>query len=666
MSPATLETTLLHPARPGPRPMNAEDLWAVPRVGPPVFAPDASSLAVPVTTFDLEKNEGRGRIWLVPADGGPARALTAPEHSSAGPAFSPDGRTLAFVRKVNGRSQLFLMPLDGGEARQVTDLPLGVYDPRWLPDGSGVVCVAPLLKGHLSPEATRAERERREKDPVKAHVTEDRVYRYWDTWLTLGEVPHLFLIDAASAAPRDLTPDSTAWFDWLEPAGRYDLAPDGREVAFEGILFDAERSVLRSAIFTAPVAGGAMACLTRDHPSNDLRPRYSPDGRWLAYGMQHDPFFYADRVRLMRLDRGTGEHQEWLSHWALSPDAWEFLPDGSLALLAEQDARVAVFAWAGRGEPRVVARGGSAAGLAVGRDARLAFTLQTLAAPAEVHACAPDGAGLVRLSRFTDEATAAFATGEVREAWFEGAAGERVHLFLVFPPGEAAQGPRPLVQVVHGGPHGISPEAFHPRWNAQLFAAPGYLVAMVNFQGSTSWGQDFAKRIQGAWAERPFEDVMRATDLLVAAGLADPARLAAAGGSYGGYLVSWIEGHTDRFRCLVNHAGVYDTLAQYASDVTQGRHKSFGGEPWDGLEAIHACSPANHARGFRTPMLVIHGERDFRVPAAQGLECYGVLKAKGVPSRLVYFPDENHWILKPRNSLLWWSEVHAWLARWMG
>jgi dipeptidyl aminopeptidase/acylaminoacyl peptidase len=191
------------------------------------------------------------------------------------------------------------------------------------------------------------------------------------------------------------------------------------------------------------------------------------------------------------------------------------------------------------------------------------------------------------------------------------------------------------------------------------------VVGLVNFQGSTSWGQDFAKRIQGGWGDRPFQDIMRGTDLLVSSGLVDEKRMAAAGGSYGGYMAAWIAGNTDRFQCIVNHAGVYDLMVQYGSDVTQGRAASMGGEPWDGLDRIDRWNPARFATGMKTPMLVIHGERDYRVPVSHGLECYGVLKAKGVPSRLVYFPDENHWVLKPRNSQLWYREVLGWLERWL-
>ena len=667
MTVMSIPSTTLYPARKGEHPLAAEDIWAVPRVGPPVPSPDGTRLAVTVTSYDLEKNAGKGRIWLVPARGGEPRALTSPEFSSSDPAFSPDGRRLAFVRKVDaGKAQLHVMPLDGGEAQKLTDLPLGAFDPTWLPDGSGIVFGTYLIRGHLTVEATKAELERREKDPVKAHVTEERVFRFWDTWLTTGEVPHLFLYDLASGSLRDLTSESVAWFDWMDPSGQYDLSPDGKEITYAGVVFDEARSLLRSAIFTAPVAGGTITALTLDHPADDLRPRYTPDGKGIVYGMQHDPFFYADRVRLMRYERAAKSHTPLLDTWDLSPVHWEFGSDATLYIEAEQNGRVCAFAFA-RGDkaPRRVVEGGTIAGLSPAGD-RLYFTLQNLNLPPEVHAAPAAGGAAERLTRFTDDALAKVALGEVREMQFEGAYGETVQMFVVLPPGYQPGKKYPLVQVVHGGPHGISPDAFHFRWNGQAFAAPGYVAALVNFQGSTSWGQDFAKRIQGSWGDRPFEDVMKATDLLIAAGLVDETRMAAAGGSYGGYMASWIEGHTDRFKCIVNHAGVYDLMSQYASDVTQGRGQAMGGEPWKGIEVIDRWNPARYASAFTTPMLVIHGERDYRVPVSQGLECYGVLKAKGVPARFVYFPDENHWVLKPANSILWYREVLGWIQRWLG
>ncbi len=656
----------LHSARPGPRPMTAEDLWRIPRVGAPVFSPEGDALAVPVTTYDLEKNEGRTRLWLVPVAGGEPRALTSDELSASAPVFSPDGRALAFTRKADaGKAQLFVLPLEGGEARKLTDLPLGVFDPMWLPDGSGLVFGAMLLKGHFTPEATKAELERREKDPLKAHATEERFYRYWDQWLTTGEVPHLFVVSLEDGAIRDLTPESSVWFDWMDLSGHYDLSPDGKEIAYAGISFDARRSLIVSAIYTRAVAGGPARCLTPDPPADHLRPRYSPDGTTIVWGRTLDPEFYADRVRLQRHDRSSGATREWLADWALSPMQWEWTRRGSLVIEAEERARVKLFHWSGAGAPAAVTHDGVASGLSV-HGGRVACTLQTLVAPAEAHVVDLERGETRRVTSFTDAATSAFATGEVREVTFAGAHDEPVQMFVLLPPGHAEGRKAPLLQVVHGGPHGISGDQFHPRWNASLFAAPGYVVALVNFQGSTSWGQDFAQRIQGEWAARPFEDVMKATDALIATGMVDETRMAAAGGSYGGYIAAWIAGHTDRFKCIVNHAGVADLTGQYASDVTQGRGRAAGGEAWDGLEKQDRWSPIRFASGFVTPMLVIHGERDYRVPVGQGLQCYGVLKAKGMPARLVYFPDENHWILKPQNSLLWYREVMGWFARWLG
>jgi dipeptidyl aminopeptidase/acylaminoacyl peptidase len=655
----------VHPARSGPRPMTAEDLWQLPRVGSPAPAPDGSACAVTVTQWDLEKNQSRARIWWVPLAGGEPRPLTAEGASSSEPAVSPDGKQLAFTRKPDGgRAQVHLLPLDGGEARVLTDLPLGAFDPQWLPDGSGLVFGAMLIKGHLTPEATKAELERREKHPVKAHVTEERFYRYWDTWLTTGEVPHLFHLDLATGTLRDLMPSSEGWFDWMDPSGQFDVSPDGAEVAYAAFEFDAERSLLRSRVWTVPLTGGEPRCVAPVERGDDARPRYTPDGRAIVFGRQLDPYFYADRVRLTRYDRAGGHTEPIAADWTLSPSQWEFAADGTLLVLAEEAARVSLFRGTGAGVPARVVRGGTLAGVNPAGD-RVWFTRQTLADPPEVHVCDADGGNLRRVTRFTDAVAARYATGEVRELTFAGAQGEPVQMYLVMPPDFVEDSKPPLVHVIHGGPHGISGDGFHFRWSGQLFAAPGYVVAMVNFQGSTSWGQDFAKRIQGAWAERPFEDVMKATDLLVKSGLVDERRMAAAGGSYGGYMAAWIAGHTDRFRCIVNHAGVADLMSQYASDVTQGRGQSAGGEAWDGLERMEQWSPVRFASGFRTPMLVIHGERDYRVPVGHGLQVYGILKAKGVPARLVYFPDENHWVLKAQNGLLWNREVHGWLKRWL-
>ena len=672
MHVADSQTTILYPGNnPSKRRLTADDLWKISRVGAPQPTTDGS-VVVPVTAYDLEANKGKPRLWLIPPGGGDPRALTSDEHASTDPAVSPDGRWVSFVRaRGEEKAQLHIMRLDGGEAERLTDLPLGVLDPKWFPDGKRIAFVAMLLEEAPTPEGTKELLEKRAKDPVKVQITEDRVYRYWDHWLLDGERPHLFVLDLDTRRLTDLTPAGTGWFDLMDPCGQYDIAPDGAEIVFAANSSLPPHYQLRWAVYTVPTGGkGQVLCLTPEgtppKSADCWRPRYSPDGGSIVYGMQHDPFFYADRIRMVRFDRKAGTHTVLTEGWDRSPAAWEFAPDGTLILEAEDRGRVLLFSLGtAGGAPKKLIDSGTAAGLRIGRDGRIYFTAQTLSSPPEAASCRMDGGDVRKLTRFNDGVMNEVALGEVREMEFAGADGNRVQMFVVLPPGFDPARKWPLVHVIHGGPHGIAGDNFHFRWNPQAFAAPGYVVACVNFHGSTSWGQDFAACIQGGHGDKPFTDIMRATDVLLETGFIDEKRMAAAGGSYGGYLVCWIAGQTDRFACLVNHAGVFDMLAEYASDITQGRHQSYGGEPWDKLEAIDRWNPARFARGFKTPMLVIHGERDYRVPHNQALAVYNIYKAKGVDARLVFFPDENHWVLKPRNSLVWNREVRSWLERYL-
>src|SRR5688572_11797127 len=619
----TERVAVLHPARNrGKRVLTAEDLWKFRRVGAPVPAPDGSFVLAPVTTYDMDENRGRTRLWLVPSSGEP-RPITAEGASATEPALSPDGKRIVFARcQGEEKPQIHMLSLEGGEAERLTDLPLGVFDPKWFPDGKRIAFGAHLYSEAPTPEGTKELAERRAKDPVKVHITSDRVYRYWDKWLTGREVPHLFVLDLETRALTDLTPEGAGWFDFMEPGGQYDIAPDGSEIVYAANSSAPPHYLLRWALFTVPTSGGPIRCLTPEGgaPENvaDVhRPRYSPDGKSIVYGFQRDPFFYADRIRLARYDRTTGTHSVWTEEWDRSPSEWAFLEDGSLAIEAEDQGRVALFHLRpGEKIPRRVHGEGTAGALRVSGD-RLYFTLQSLVAPAEVMSVRADGSELTQHTRFNAEILDEIAMGEVREMIFEGANGDPVQMYVVTPPGFDPSRKYPLVHVIHGGPHAIAGDNFHYRWNPQLFAAAGHIVATVNFHGSTSWGQEFAACIQGGHGDRPFTDIMKATDTLIATGNVDETRMAATGGSYGGYLVCWIAGNTDRFRCLVNHAGVFDLIAEYGSDVTQGRHQAYGGEPWDRLEAMDRWNPARFARGFTSPMLVIHGERDYRVPHTQ-------------------------------------------------
>jgi dipeptidyl aminopeptidase/acylaminoacyl peptidase len=447
------------------------------------------------------------------------------------------------------------------------------------------------------------------------------------------------------------------------------------------------------------------ALLHPDHEGPAMSPRYSPDGKRIVYGIQREIGFYADPVRLVAYDRTSGQHVVLTDGWDNSADAWCFGEDPDTLYLAAQDgARGALWslnlgaalADPDANPPRQIALGGW---LGAPRPAagRLFCTFESLTQPPEAVAVDVQSGAVTRLSDFCGPLMTELSLGQTEEIFFEGAEGDQVQMFLVHPPeapagsaakavagrsaGQSADGSTdgsagdrptrasepdrlPLVHLVHGGPHGVFGDQWHWRWNAHAFAAPGHRVALVNFHGSTGFGEAYTRSILGQWGARPAADVLAATDLLIQRGLVDPARMAIAGGSYGGYLVSWLAGITDRFACIVNHAGVSDFQTQFASDITQGRRKSMGGELWENLEGLDRFNPIRQSAAFQSPMLVLHGMRDYRVPYNQGLAIYNVYKARGLPARLVVYPDENHWILKPQNSQHWYGEVLGWIARW--
>lgn len=702
-------------------PMTVEDLWSLPRVGNPCPSPDGSRFLAPVTTYSMDTNEGTTRLWLVPAGArgagngrkeDPARPLTAVEASSSQAAWSPDGTRIVFVRKPGGekgdggaksgarsttkpgpkfphRPQLYLQKIDGGEAERLTDLPLGVVDPRWFPDGKRIAFLSPVYNDALTLEKTEARAAELEGDPVQAHVTEDRFYRLWDTWLTDGKIHHLFVLDLETRQVVDLMPRWTGLFDPMEPAGHYRIAPDGKEIVFstsktrpphDPVLWGVFTVVVPATLGGSAKTGTIKPVVPLRYPADTMLPVYSLDGRWIVFGLQREFDFYADRVRVVAHDRRTGKQTVLTESWDFSASELVFGDDArTLYIVAEVDARTALFALdfpaalknPEASPPREILRGGTLGGVRVA-GSRVFSNRSTVSSPPEILVSDLQGKEPTLATGFTEPGMSRLLLSETEEVYFTGAEDHRVHMTILYPPG--AKKPRkggrpsrpwPLVHMVHGGPHGVFGDQWHWRWCAQAFAAPGYAVALVNFHGSTSWGQDFTASILGRWGDQPYRDVMAATDYLIGRGIADARRVAVSGGSYGGYLVSWIASQTDRFACIVNHAGVCDFQTQYASDITQGRRRSMGGEPWDDVKGMDRYNPMRHAKGFRSPMLVIHGEKDYRVPYVQGIEIYNVYKAMGRPARLVVYPDENHWILKPRNSRHWYGEVLGWFERWL-
>ena len=621
-----------------------------------------SGVVVAVTTYDVDSNQGRGRLWHVTRDG-QATPLTDPELNASRPQVSPDGKQLAFVVSTeDGGKQLFISDRDDSEPRQVTTLPLGIIGARWLPDGSGLIVLASLFKNHLTVTDTAAEAERRKEAKYTVHVTDDAIYRYWDMWLTTGEVPHLFALDLGSGSLTDITPHSEKWWAFAntdDPVADFDIAPDGTRVAYVADASLPPHRQLKRSLYLVDLESGSETDLTPSWAAHVRRPRFSADGHRLLIGYQVIPDFYGDRVRLGMVDLTSGSTEQLTENWDRSADEWEFDGRGDVIFVAEDEGRQHLLRLAtGEETPVLLARGGTLSGPAVAPDGTVYLMRHSLTSPPEVVRLAESGQ-LVAVSNFTSAGIADLSWGEIEEIAVAGADGNPIQVLLIHPP----NGPTrpPLVHLIHGGPHGMFGDGWQWRWHAQSFAARGYLVAMVNFHGSTSFGQDFAVSIQGAWGDRPYRDIEATTDHLIGAGLVDEERMAIAGGSYGGYLVSFISGQTSRYACAVAHAAVTNFGGMYASDMTSGRARAYGADIWDDRATVDRYSPSSHASGYNTPTLVIASERDYRVPATQGLELYGVLKAKGVPARLLYYPAENHWILTPQASLHWYEQVFSWL-----
>ncbi len=659
-------------------PFSIHDMLAMRRVSDPEVSPDGRHVLFTVRDTDLEANRGRTDVWLAPVDGGTPRRMTSHEAGDSSARWMPDGKSFVFLSTRSGSSQVWRQNVDGGEAERVTDLPLDVGMVQPFADGRRLLIALEVYPELAADQAIAGTVERdaaREKSKVKARIYESLLFRHWDTWED-GKRSHLFVWEPGQP-PRSLM----AGFEGdvpTKPFGGPDdvaLSPDGRTVVFACLRATRDAAWTYDVnLYSVATAGGAApVCITASNPAHDGSPAFSPDGKTLAWLRMARAGFESDRQRVAVVgwtaNGPAGEPRILTEDWDRSPGEIRWTGDGRTILCSADDVgQHALFAVdAASGAVRKLVASGYNASPRPAGD-RILFAQDTLAAPMELFTCARDGADVRRVTDLNAARRAAARTGEFEQFAFTGWNGEAVYGYLVKPVDFDAGRKYPVAFLIHGGPQGSFGNHFHYRWNPQAYAGAGYAAVMIDFHGSTGYGQAFTDSIRDDWGGKPYEDLMKGLDAALARyPFLDGARVAALGASYGGYMINWIAGQTDRFRCLVNHDGNLDErMAYYDTEELWFPEWERGGPPWEHPEAYARHNPIDHVEKWSTPMLVIHGALDFRVVDTQGMSTFTALQRRGIPSKFLWFPDENHWVLKPQNSILWHETVLGWLDRWTG
>jgi len=647
------------------RAITFDDFISLGRIADPQVSPDGKTVAFVVTYHNKIENRTNSNIYLVPATGGAMRQLTMAKGANYNPRWMPDGRSLAFVSTRDGESQIWIIAVGGGEATKISAVSTGVSDMQISPDGKWFAFASEVFPDCPDDDCNRKKNEEMEKSKVKAKIFDKLPYRVWNAWKD-GKRNHVLVLSTDGGKPMDLTPgdyDSPP----IDLGGNWDFAfsPDGKEIAFTRNPDPEVAISTNNDLYTVPVGGGTPNKIT-DNPANDSQPLYSPDGNYIAYRRMKRPGFEADQKQLVLFNRSTGSLTNLTGHFDYSVNEVAWSPDSkTLYFNADDKGNETIFrlTLATRTIEPLVSDGYNRS-ICVTPDGRsLIFLREMINRPAEVYRMDWDGKNLKKLTSVNDERLASLDLSAKEDFWFVGAGGTKVHGLLVKPPSFDPAKKYPLIYLIHGGPQGQWGDQFHYRWNAQMFASRGHVVVLVNPRGSTGYGQRFTDEISGDWGGKVYEDLMKGLDyVLKTYPYVDATRLAAAGASYGGYMVNWIAGHTDRFKCLVSHDGVYNIVGMYGTtEELWFPEWEFKGTPYKNPELFEKWSPHMHARKFKTPILVVHSQQDFRLDVSEGFQLFTALQRQGVKSKMLYFPDEGHFVLKPANAELWWKTVLDWI-----
>ncbi len=652
------------------QPFDVQSMLKLSRISEPQLSPDGKLVAFTVQTVDLDKNTKPKQIYVVALNGGLPRQITHDGTDNERPRWSPDSKQIYYVSNRDGSMQVWRMDPDGNNARQVSHFASETGGIIVSPDGKKIVFVSNVFPECGSDnECNRKKIDEDAKSKVKARIYTTLLYRHWTDWQSRRR-QHIMVMNSDGGDVKDLTPgvhDAPPFS--LGGPDDYAISPDSTEVAFSMNVDPNAATSTNSDIYTEAIGGGELKKITIS-PGADNAPSYSPDGKYLAFRSQARAGYESDRWRLMVLERMTGRTTnltETLDRWV---ESFTWAPDSQRVFFTVEDrgrTGLQMISVNGGGIRNVISGESSIDDVQLGSDGTfMIYTEASGSHPVEIFRASSTGGSGVPLTRLNDSILATSTIRPLENFWVESSDKTRVNAFVVKPPDFSETRKFPVLFLIHGGPEGAWGETWSYRWNAQVFASAGFLVIMPNPRGSTGYGQRFIDEVNGDWGGKPYDDIMAVVDHVAALPYADANRMAAAGGSYGGYMVNWLLGHTNRFKALISHAGVYDLRSMAgATEELWFVQWEFKGMPWENPEIYSKWSPSYFVKEFKTPTLVMHGEQDFLVPVDQGMQLFTALQIQKVPSKLVLFPDEGHWILKPQNSVLWYNQFLEWIGEWL-
>ncbi len=655
------------------RAMTVDDLWAMKRMTDLAVSPDGKWIAFSAREHDMKKNKSYSQIWLVPATGGKAEQLTAGPHFNGVPRWISDGSAISFISDRDGKRQIYKIPLLRGESRKLFDLPVNVKTFIWSPDGEKIAFTATVYKDARSLEQHVEMKKQKQDAMVKARIIDNLMFRSWDHWRD-GKRSHIFVCDKDGNNVTDLTPGE---FDAppLALGGPQDFcfSPDGKQLAYVSNHDENLALSTNNDIFLVPVTGGPAKNVTADNKAVDNQPVFTPDGKSIIYRCMERPGFEADQINLKKYDLDSGELTLLTDNFDYDPQEIVITPNGNSVIFnASKEGRKRLFI-INMVTLKIseIVENGYNSDLQLSSDGSTLFFLQqSVTSPPQIYSSTPDGKNVKQLTQLNKNLIDKLEFNPIEDFWFSSFDGKKAHGMIVKPPFFDESKKYPLLLLIHGGPQGMWSDSFHPRWNPSMFATTGYVVMMINIRGSKGYGQEWCDAVTKNWGEGPFLDIMAGMDYSYDFyPFIDRTRSVAAGGSYGGYMVNWIASHSDRFKALVSHAGVFDLQSMYGStEELWFPEWEMGGPPWENKELYKEMSPSSHVQDFtksKTPTLVIHGANDFRVPETQGFQMFTALQRTGVPSRLIYFPDENHFVQKPQNAKIWWNQIFTWFDKYI-